>query len=93
MGAGDAESAPNTNETPQQINTRTLRALYRGLRDGHEIRMTSDGVDLPHNAAFTPSCNARPADPGGAPKAIRRSHASWIASFEINRARFPHGGG
>lgn len=90
LGAGDAESAPKANETPQQINTRTLRALYRGLRDGHEIRMTSDGVDLlPTTPPFTPSLQCQTSGSGGAPKAIRRSHASWIASFEVNRARFP----
>lgn len=87
-GADDAQSAPDANETPQQFNTRTLRALYRGLRDGHEIRMTSDGVDL-LPAPSTPSLQCQTSGSGGAPKAIRRSQASWIASFEINRARFP----
>lgn len=56
-----------------------------------EFCVTAEGLERSgRTEPGTPACfQCETSGTGGAPKRIRRSQASWCASFAINRSRFP----
>ncbi len=71
---------------PGRTVAQTLRALHAGLQDTAQIRVSPQGVEC--FPAPAPTLHCMTSGSSGAAKTIRRSHASWIASFNINREIF-----
>lgn len=68
-------------------NAGVVAALLDCLARGLPVHASLDGIRAaaPEPA---PSLYCQSSGSGGRVKTIRRSHASWIASFEVNRAAF-----
>lgn len=62
-----------------------LYILRTALTDQREFRVEASGITLLGEAPYL-QCGT--GGSSGAPKVIRRSQASWIASFHVNQARF-----
>lgn len=80
-------------DAPPNRAVADLRALQGAVRSGAEYLVTDQGVEIvrPGRHPLDPApgyMQCRSGGTTGAPKSIRRRHASWIASFEINRDRF-----
>uniref|UniRef100_UPI003A976985 AMP-binding protein n=1 Tax=Salipiger sp. TaxID=2078585 RepID=UPI003A976985 len=67
-----------------------IRALREAIREGGEFTVSPAGI-APHARGVAGYFRTRSAGTTGAAKTIRRSHASWIASFEVNRAHLDLG--
>ncbi|WP_372603125.1 AMP-binding protein [Actibacterium sp.] len=76
---GDGEPAPGLGAD--------LWALRRAIADGHEFAVGADGVQVVSDTSAAPGF-FRTSSGGstGRAKSIRRAQASWIRSFDINRA-------
>lgn len=68
-------------------NLAGLFALQRAIAAGAPFAVSGNDITL--DATTSTSCfTTTTGGTTGAPRVIRRSQASWIASFEVNRARF-----
>ena len=66
-----------------------IHTLRQAIRGGHDFSVGPDGIDvLPSDPGKPGLFHSRSGGTTGPAKAIRRSHRSWIASFEISRNRF-----
>jgi long-chain acyl-CoA synthetase len=68
---------------------REIRALRNAILGGRDFSVGPDGIGvLPQSPAAAGVFHSRSGGTTGAAKAIRRSHSSWIASFDIARDHF-----
>ena len=75
---------PCADDTNPQIAA--LNALHRAISARQEFVVTEAGIDLLPDV--TSHFQTTSGGSTGAPKSIRRSHGSWIESFEVNRRLF-----
>lgn len=85
-----ASSGPPVRDIPALDPAVAVPALCHAIALGQEFRIGADGAmqaahDTPGDPRFFQCMTSGST---GTPKSIRRSHASWIASFDVNRARF-----
>lgn len=70
---------------PEDGTARTLAALRQVIRDGAEFEVGPAGL-TPVPQGVPGHFRTRSSGTTGGAKVIRRSHRSWIASFEVGRA-------
>ena len=70
-----------------------IHQVFRACKEGHEFSVGTDvtagKTSKPHSdIQMTPYFQCMSSGTTGRPKSIRRTHLSWIRSFEINAGRF-----
>ncbi len=79
----------NAGTTGITAPTQYIHDLQHAILHGQDFSIGPDGIArLPQATAAPGVFHSRSGGTTGAAKAIRRSHRSWTASFEISRARF-----